>query len=397
MRVVILNERYKFGGAEVQTVREKENLEQHGHTVLVITFDKNFENGWLSSAHYNYAVVESAQKTRMGFLRPNLGLVRLLKKLLEDFAPDYIHLNNAQEHALSILCAIKGYKCVQTIRDYSAVCPNGMSVQADLSLCKGFENCSTCNNKCFGNESLLKRSWMILKFKINQKYRKQVISQFISPSKMLTDYSNAMGFPTKCVNNPFDFSLLKKYRLKKEYPKNRKVYLFYGLVAEHKGVVQLVNAFSEFMQSKNDVELNIVGRIAPEFEKKFEEMLAGKQNIRYFPAMPYEKILEKLSSVYAVVIPSVWIENYPNTALEAKAVGCLVLGSERGGMCEIINDDRFVFQVLDQESIIRVLELSYRMTEKEYQAVTQNGVQDVEQNNTLEIYYQCLMNIFAQI
>ena len=54
MKIVLINELYKMGGAEVQTLREITKLEEMGHQVYHITFDPdiNSENS-KNNKYYN--------------------------------------------------------------------------------------------------------------------------------------------------------------------------------------------------------------------------------------------------------------------------------------------------------------------------------------------------------
>lgn len=49
MKVLIINELAKSGGAEMQTMRECALLQQFGNDARVITLDPNFPSGWIIS------------------------------------------------------------------------------------------------------------------------------------------------------------------------------------------------------------------------------------------------------------------------------------------------------------------------------------------------------------
>lgn len=400
MRVLIINELFKSGGAEMQTMRERSLLKQFGNEAMVITLDPNFADGWLDDSHFNISKKSNTLKKQLGMMFSDSDIVNRMRSVIDDFKPDYIHLNNAREHAISIFRAVRGYKCLRTIRDYGAVCPNSQSICSDLSLCKAYENGIKCCKKCLkGKNGKLKRIWKWICFKRRNGLQKKVINHFACPSQMLTDYCNRFGLKTTCINNPFDFSMIEENGLKKHTDFNKKVFLYYGQVIGFKGVAQLMEAFSEFSKNKDDVELHIAGMLPDEYKNTFEKLLTAYSNgkISYLGNLNYDKMIAELLGVHTVVIPSLWIENYPNTALEAASVGCLVLGSERGGMREIIGTDRFIFSVLDKESIVEKLELAYSMPEDEYCKIINENKIRVKENNSFTAYYNKLSNCLKSI
>lgn len=398
MRILIINELAKSGGAEMQTMRECALLKQFGNEAMVLTLDPNFKQGWNTESHYNISRQDSLVKRELQMLFADNAVVREIKEVVDQFKPDYIHLNNTKSHALSIYQAVRGHKCLRTIRDYGAVCPNSQSICADLSLCDGYTNCTKCIKKCWlGKKSGLKGIWKWICFKRRNSAQKKAIINFACPSQMLTDYCNRFGLKTTCINNPFDFLMLTGKI--KETNFDKKVFLYYGQIIGFKGVKQLIEAFSEFSKDKKDVELHLAGMLPEVYKETLDNLIFqyGEGKIQYIGKLEYDDMIMELLKVHTVVIPSLWIENYPNTALEAMSVGCLVLGSERGGMREIIGTDRFIFNVLDKADIVEKLDLAYGISENEYKRITTTGQKRVRSNNSFEMYYKRLMECLTNM
>lgn len=400
MKLLIINELYQYGGAEMQTQREAEICRNHGHEVKIITLDPNFAEGWLTEGHYNISRRDNKIKKQLQRVFGDGTIEELLKRQIEDFSPDYIHINNAFDHVISIFRVVKGYRALQTIRDYGAVCPNGLSICPDNKICKGYHSCRQCLSTCvLHSERKLRTFWQWICFKKKDALRRKCINQFACPSQMLTDYCNNQGLPTRCINNPFDFSILDRMRIRKKTNFQKKEFLYYGQIVEHKGVRQMIQAFSVFAKDKDDVELNMLGRVPVEYEPVLKQMLHeyGNGKINYLGVLPYDETIQHLSTVYAVVIPSLWIENYPNTALEAASVGCLVLASERGGMKEIVGDGCLMFYVLKEKEIVERFEEAYELSEIKYEELVENSRERVRQNNTMEQYYEHLMELLENM
>lgn len=400
MKLLIINELYQCGGAEMQTQREAKICREKGHVVRIITLDPNFEDGWISENHYNISRKDSKFKMQLQHFFYDFKIYKRLRDLIVEFNPDYIHINNAYEHAISIFKSVRGYKTLQTIRDYGAVCPNQLCIHKDKTVCDGYRNGLNCLFKCVVHDKRKVRAiWQWLCFEKRDKMRKKYVAKFACPSQMLTDYCNRQGLSTKCINNPFDFSLLDKMDIKKQTNFNKKTFLYYGQIVEHKGIREMIYAFSAFAKDKDDVELCLLGRVPDEYKPTLEQLISiyGHNKIKYIGAFPYEKTIKQLSTVYAVVIPSLWIENYPNTALEAACIGCLVLASERGGMKEIVGDGCFIFHILNQNDIVRQFEAAYNISKEQYFEITRKSCARVRENNTMKMYYERLKETFEEI
>ncbi len=65
--------------------------------------------------------------------------------------------------------------------------------------------------------------------------------------------------------------------------------------------------------------------------------LAGSdQRVRFFPPLPADEVLATMAQLDLVVVPSLWLETGPLVVLEAFAAGVPVLGSNRGGIAELV-------------------------------------------------------------
>ncbi|MGX6445625.1 glycosyltransferase [Neobacillus sp. K501] len=401
MKILVINQLYKMGGSEVQTLREIEVLRAHGHDVYHITFDATLPDGNATEDPQHYNIVPKDNKYQNWHVKRikrffiNKNLLNVVNTLIRRISPEAIHLNNIHYEPITVYKAIEPYPALQTIRDFGAICPNGLGVNKSYQPCKGYLHCN-CIKECAPKGKRQRMYfWMDKQYLIRQNnVRKKSINRFISPSQSLTNFCTANGIPTECLNNSFDFSLLNNF--KKEEYSSHKIYLYYGLVAKHKGVMQLIEAFKKFSEGK-DVELQIIGKIEQGFEDQFKNKIINSDSIKYLGVMKYADIIKHLEKVYSVVVPSLWLENYPNTALEGLATQCLVIGANRGGIPELIADDRFVFNVLDINEIISAFENTYSLSQEEYERVTMENYLRVTKQNSLEIYYNRIIYQFDQI
>lgn len=397
MKVLIMNDFLISGGAEMQGIREKKLLEERGHIVYLLTFDTNFPENDLkynfNNGFINIPIKKSNVKKLLnsfGILKVNYFLSRKIQEIIKDISPDIIHVNNLMQDSFTQYKSLEGYNVVQTIRDYVAVCPLGTCINGK-KICSG-ENYNNCYEKC--GETVKNN----LKIKLNKnrnKFRKKYITRYICPSQNLTQYCRNNNYNIICINNPFDFN--KFSNLVKKVDFNNKVYLYYGSVNKNKGVMNLVEAFKEFAKNIN-TKLLIAGEIYEDVKEEFEKVISVSNNVEYLGILKYEDMINVLERIHTIVVPSVWMENYPNTVLEGLATKTFVIGSTRGGIPEMLNNDRgLTFDVNSKEEIIIALQKSYNLSKEEYQKIVEKNKKYVEENNSLSKYYDRLMKEFDNI
>lgn len=375
-----------FGGTEVQTKREIDNIRNHGGVVLHITFDPQyptFENdNWV-----NFGYKWIGVRKLLGKLVDIPALSKELQRVLNDFCPDVIHVNNVMHAPISVFRAVSGFPSVQTIRDYSAVCPKGTCVRADESECLGLCGyCAACLLKSKGN--LLKLPYLVYK----NHFRKKAFSRFLCPSEALTDRCVDKLAPTCCINNPYAFNQVNSCNPLYDSTRN---YLFSGNICENKGIKKLLTAWEIFSSNaEGKVRLLLAGKMEDDVAALIHKYIASHDNVEYLGYMNSDDMHTVYSECYCVVVPSLWLENYPNVVLEAMAHRVIPIGSKRGGIPELIRDDRLLFDVTNPNDIVRAMKYVQEMDPDEYQQLTQESYMYVLENNNQELYYEKLTREF---
>jgi glycosyltransferase involved in cell wall biosynthesis len=114
---------------------------------------------------------------------------------------------------------------------------------------------------------------------------------------------------------------------------------FLGRWDKVKGIEVLLEAVRR-LPMKTPVELIIHGLAQGEREKAYRQQvlaLAGNdKRIRVAEPLPREKVLSTLANFDLLAVPSQWLETGPLVVLEAHAVGTPVLGSNLGGIAELV-------------------------------------------------------------
>ncbi len=146
-------------------------------------------------------------------------------------------------------------------------------------------------------------------------------------------------------------------------------FLFVGLLEEHKGILNLVEAFC---RAKKEIDANLLIVGSGSLKDKLHQVIAqnGCQNrVKLLGKISDRRSLANLyASALALVIPSIWPENAPLVALEALACGTPVIASDKGGLPEIVGKTNadLVFKSGDLEDMTRVL-INYNKATNPYQ------------------------------
>lgn len=397
MRILIINDKLMFGGAEIYILNLKKILENNKENqVKLMTFDNKFETK-IGEITNNQNIVNLYPKNCLGKINKfifNLGLYCKIRKEIKKFNPDKIILNNIFYSPITQIRALKGYDVYQVVHDYSIVCPKSTCVKENFDICKGYKTCK-CVKECKYHSSKISMILKLYLTKKMEKLRKKYIKQFVSPSECLNKYLLDNGYNSICINNPIEIKN-RKIELDKEKFINKK-FIFVGEISERKGIFKFLNVFVQFAE-KNDVTIDLIGKIDTlENEKKLSKLIEKYRTINYIGYLPNEEVLKKVRQAYCLVVPSLWIENYPTTILEAQLQKTLVIGSNRGGIPEMLQNNRgYIFDINNKKDIYDILEKINILKEEEYEKIINNAYEYVCSNNSYELYKEKLQNILIK-
>jgi glycosyltransferase involved in cell wall biosynthesis len=132
--------------------------------------------------------------------------------------------------------------------------------------------------------------------------------------------------------------VLKENNVKFEFAKE-KYFLFVGRLEEAKGIKNLLIAFVEFCKSNSEFELRIAGdgelQYKDELKKYIETEKLGSR-VRFLGFR--EDIPSLMVKATALVVPSRY-EGFGFITVEAMFNGCLVIGNNKGGTREILEEE----------------------------------------------------------
>jgi glycosyltransferase involved in cell wall biosynthesis len=125
------------------------------------------------------------------------------------------------------------------------------------------------------------------------------------------------------------------------------VVLYVGSLGKTKGTRVLLDAFSLLLAVVPAARLRLIGHLRndrdidePTYQDyvlhKLGPQVAGR--VEFAGRLPHEQLVHEYQACAVSTVPSVLFDNHPNTCLEAMACGRPVVGSDSGGIPEIIQD-----------------------------------------------------------
>ncbi|MEO7933724.1 MAG: glycosyltransferase family 4 protein [Chthoniobacterales bacterium] len=143
-------------------------------------------------------------------------------------------------------------------------------------------------------------------------------------------------------------------------------FIFVGRLVSDKGVDTLLDAFALHVQKHPESHLTVVGGGDDEPVLREQTTRLGLQERVEFAGVKRGEELTRLLNQHRVlVVPSRWEEPYGIVALEGLACGCLVVGSERGGLKDAIGPGGLTFPNGDVAALAAALEKSLVTTRDE--------------------------------
>lgn len=345
MRILFVNSAYypnTTGGAELVCRKTAEALAKRGHTVDVLTIDSHYHteniNGvkviWLDTIIGKVRKKASKFRGRCTlFLRifPIIDFYKL-KKILIAGKYDIINTHAIEDISPVIWIAAKSCKIpvVHTMHDRYLLCPRLFLLKRNGKECK--------------KRKLVCR----LRTYFYSKYSAYV-SVFICPSKSLAE---SMPVKSVVINNGIR---MVRDTQKKEYPNNRPFrFVYVGALAKHKGLNSLLNAF---IQYSGKAELHIAG----DGGMREDVISAAKKDnrIHYHGWIENSKMADFLRGFDCLIIPSICKENYPTVILESFNSDLPVIGSDIGGIPELVvdNETGYLFTPGDEIDILNKIQM----------------------------------------
>lgn len=172
----------------------------------------------------------------------------------------------------------------------------------------------------------------------------EAVDVVICPSQFLKNKFTEYGFDTRrFMYMRQGLNLSAAAALKAERPADGSLRLGYtGQIKTHKGVDVLVDAAIELLKVGHNLSLDVWGaeNEEPAYVEMLKERSAAYPTIRWNGRYSGSDVWQVMADFDVMVIPSRWYENSPNAILEAYAMRLPVIGTNLGGMAELIEHEK---------------------------------------------------------
>ena len=381
MRILLVHNHYGSYSGESTVMEVHEALfTGHGHHVRTYT---------RSSVELDDMRFGKARAFVTGLYNP--VSVREIKRLLEDFSPDVVHIHNLYPFiSPSILPHIRKYgiPVVMTVHNYRLICPNGLFYNK-MGICEacggGREwnciqfNCEESLPKSIGYA--LRNAWA----RIRRHYLDNV-DAFLCLTAFQKQKLVANGFkPERCFVLPNFIDEIVK-GVSDDIPCDREGVLFIGRLNRQKGADILVQAAA----SLPEIYFNMIGAI--------DESVVNPEKLPSnvsCPGVVSEEVKQRMiSSARILVFPSRSYEGFPMVFLESMQQGLPVVAPRLAGYPEIIGDNNFgwLFEPEDVQDLVDTIRDAYSGTSAASRH-GDNGKKAVEQLYSPNVWYTDYMNV----
>lgn len=411
MKVLIVNYRYFIsGGPEKYMFNITSELESRGHKVIPfsINSNKNIETkyskyfvepiGDRNSTYFDE--VKKTPKTIFQMLSRSIysfKVKKALKKEIKEEKPDIVYIIHfVNKLSPSVIKAAYEMKVPVVLRlsDYFMLCPRfdflyNKKVCEDC-LKKGYRTC--IKRKCVKN-SLFASFVRVLSMKIH-KYIKiyDKVNYFVTPSNFLRD---------KLIKNGYDKNKIKCIpTFTKSVNKNTKNIvgkygLYFGRISEEKGVETLIRAYEKM---PNNI-LKIMGDDTTEEALKLKDYVNNNnlKNIEFVGFKSGKELEKIIQDSRFVLIPSIWYDNLPNTALEAFQYYKPVIASNIGSLPELVEDkyNGYLFKPGNIDDLIK--KIKYLDNDKIVYEMGENSHKKLISDFSVDNHYNQLIGLFNRL
>lgn len=405
MRVLLINNcHYRRGGADVVYLNTGKLLMKKGHEVVFFSTNSKqnepteFSDYFIEDVNaleLNFASQLINTPRKLYSLEARRNLTRLIKITEPDIA--HIHLYKGGLTA-SILPVLKKHKIpvVITLHDFSLLCPRNIMIDGDGKIC---EKCLThafnCVLKRCNRKNIFYSLISFIEFEINNKVFKpeKYFDRIISVCKFNYEKHQIKEKLIEILVQIYNFSP----EIKNVIPNHVKgaYFLYYGRLSNEKGIKTLVKAWKK-LDSRYLLKIAGDGKLYKELEKDILE--SNEENIVLLGHKTGDELTGIVKNASFIIVPSECYENNPMTIIEAYSMGKPVIGSNVGGIPEILNNNKtgFLFEMGDIEDLRMTIEHSYSINSKDYESLSKAAWQFANEHFSEESHYHQLLSIYSE-
>jgi glycosyltransferase involved in cell wall biosynthesis len=333
LKILIVSSTYEpflVGGAERVAQTLATSLTREGHRVVVVTTQPHGEScdREVDGVSVHYVPVRNLYRPFSDYRPPviaqavwrlvdsyNFPMLAVLTKIIDQEAPDVVNTHNMLGFSVAVWSASDrlDVPIVHTLHDQYLLCHRSTM----------FKNGRNCSRQC--------QSCLVMGFP--RKHASRHVDVAVGVSKFILGRHKRFGYFRSSESMViYNTGLVDCSRaMRRRVPGEKMRFGFLGQIIPTKGVHALIDAF--LTEPLLDAELWIAGRGDSSYEYELRRRTQGLDNIRW---LGYVKPSELFENIDVLVVPSVWHDTAPLVVLEAASYAVPVLGSDCGGIPELI-------------------------------------------------------------
>ena len=392
MKILLANKfYYNRGGDCIATLALEQLLKSHGHAVafFAMNYADNFPSEWVDyfASEVNFStpnIINKLKSVKRIFYSSDVKVQ--FTRLIDDFQPDIIHLNNIHSYLSPYIAEIaykRGIKVIWTQHDSKLICPTySMKREGICELCIK-NTIHVLTKRCMKNSLLQSGCAYLESLCWNRSKLQKYTTTFIAPSDFMKRKMIEGGFDKRkikmvpnCIPRNINDSLLKK----------ENYYCFVGRLSEEKGIMELLEVAKTL-----PYQLIVVGD-GP-LKQELLQKADGCNNISFTGFKQWEVLKNIIGKARFLIVPSTWYEVFGLVSLEAQALGTPVLAANIGGLPETIYPG-YSGELFESGNIKEMRDQIHKMftIQFDYTAISNN----VKSNFSMENYYNKIINIYKQ-
>ncbi|HEY9600525.1 MAG TPA: glycosyltransferase family 4 protein [Allocoleopsis sp.] len=185
-----------------------------------------------------------------------------------------------------------------------------------------------------------------------QDYLKRYLTQFSTNISASLALAKHLRGSSTVIHNPYREEIFYKMP---EIPRDRDL-VFLGRLVSDKGVHLLLDALAHLKALGLTPTLDIIGSgpEEPKLRQQVKQLELANQ-VNFVGAKVEKELAQLLNAHQILVVPSLWPEPFGIVALEGIACGCVVIGSEQGGLTDAIGPCGVTFPNGDVSALTQAL------------------------------------------
>lgn len=316
-RVLIVHDYYQQKGGEDSVVESEAGLlASNGHAVERFTR----HNDEIRTMPHVTVALETCWSGKSA---------QCVESVIDAFKPDVIHAHNTFPLISPSIYWAAGrasIPVVQTLHNFRLLCPQAMFLRQGRVCedCLGHVPWRGALHACYRDSRAQSAvvAGMLTLHRALGTYRTKV-SRFIALNEFCRRKFVEGGLPADRIvvkPNFVDFPMPQ--------PVHRDGFLFVGRLSAEKGLTVLVSA----LQQLSGAVVRVAG-VGPESAR-----LEGIPGIRALGSLAGDAVRAEMSGAIALLLPSVWYENFPLTVIEAFGCGLPVIASRIGALADLVEE-----------------------------------------------------------